>query len=70
MRLSSKFLGSDQKHINICTIFQIFLVTAIIAVVVAEPQHKDHEHKHAISSQSIKQHHGKAIEKHVEYYVR
>ncbi|XP_050557643.1 uncharacterized histidine-rich protein DDB_G0274557-like [Spodoptera frugiperda] len=32
-----------------------------------EHHHKEH-HGHASSSQSIKQHHGKATEKHVEYY--
>ncbi|CAH0700079.1 unnamed protein product [Spodoptera exigua] len=47
----------------------IFLVAAVVAVVVGEPQGKHgHEHYHASSSQNIKQYHGKATEKHVEYY--
>ncbi|XP_050557652.1 histidine-rich glycoprotein-like [Spodoptera frugiperda] len=33
-----------------------------------EKHHQEKHHGHASSSQSIKQHHGKATEKHVEYY--
>ncbi|TKX27841.1 cuticular protein RR-2 [Spodoptera litura] len=35
-----------------------------------EKHHHEEHHGHASSSQSIKQHHKKATEKHVEYYVR
>ncbi|XP_022815952.1 cuticle protein 19-like [Spodoptera litura] len=48
---------------------KICLVAAVIFVIGAEAQEHHHEHHHhASSSQSIKQHHGKATEKHVEYY--
>ncbi|XP_022816256.1 cuticle protein 18.6-like [Spodoptera litura] len=47
----------------------IILAAAVVAVVAARPQDGHHEHhQHASSSQSIKQYHGKATEKHVEYY--
>ncbi|XP_047020811.1 cuticle protein 18.6-like [Helicoverpa zea] len=51
--------------------YKIFLVAALVAMVSARPQEghgHDHHHGHASSSQSIKQYHGKATEKHVEYY--
>ncbi|CAH0700083.1 unnamed protein product [Spodoptera exigua] len=38
-----------------------------MVVVVAAQEHHEHHH-HASSSQTIKQYHGKATEKHVEYY--
>ncbi|CAH0700088.1 unnamed protein product [Spodoptera exigua] len=48
---------------------KLILAAAVVAVVVARPQDgPHHEHHHASSSQSIKQYHGKATEKHVEYY--
>ncbi|KAH9645325.1 hypothetical protein HF086_000488 [Spodoptera exigua] len=47
----------------------LILAAAVVAVVAARPQDgHHHEHHHASSSQSIKQYHGKATEKHVEYY--
>ncbi|KAH9645299.1 hypothetical protein HF086_000462 [Spodoptera exigua] len=42
------------------------LAAALVAMVAARPQDGHH---HASSSQSIKQYHGKATEKHVEYYA-
>ncbi|CAH0700077.1 unnamed protein product [Spodoptera exigua] len=49
---------------------KICLVAAVIFVISAEAQeqHHHHDHHHASSSQSLKQYHGKATEKHVEYY--
>ncbi|TKX27828.1 cuticular protein RR-2 [Spodoptera litura] len=47
----------------------LLIAVAVIAVVAQDGHHHEHHH-HASSSQSIKQYHGKATEKHVEYYVR
>uniref|UniRef100_A0A2H1W9R4 SFRICE_024529 n=1 Tax=Spodoptera frugiperda TaxID=7108 RepID=A0A2H1W9R4_SPOFR len=48
----------------------IILAAAVVAVVAARPQdgHHHEHHHHASSSQTLKQYHGKATEKHVEYY--
>ncbi|TKX27823.1 cuticular protein RR-2 [Spodoptera litura] len=46
---------------------KVLLIAVAVAAVAAQDHHHEHHH-HASSSQSIKQYHGKATEKHVEYY--
>nr|XP_049702840.1 cuticle protein 19 [Helicoverpa armigera] len=47
---------------------KILLISVAVAAVAAQDHHHHEHHGHASSSQSIKQYHGKATEKHVEYY--
>ncbi|CAH0700075.1 unnamed protein product [Spodoptera exigua] len=46
----------------------VLIATVVVAATAQSQGGHDLHHSHASSSQSIKQHHGKATEKHVEYY--
>ncbi|TKX27844.1 cuticular protein RR-2 [Spodoptera litura] len=64
----SKRHKSALCYFLISDFIQVVLIATVLVAVTAQPQGHEHHHGHASSSQSIKQHHGKATEKHVEYY--
>uniref|UniRef100_A0A2H1VPL0 SFRICE_015715 n=1 Tax=Spodoptera frugiperda TaxID=7108 RepID=A0A2H1VPL0_SPOFR len=67
-RLYTPFTTSPSRDSCWDFLSPVILVIAVVVASIAAQDHHHEHHHHASSSQSLKQYHGKATEKHVEYY--